>query len=237
MAQLGKTTSVIDHLYPGIVITLGFVTITPVLIKRGYPPQLSLLICVLAIAIPILLAHLHFAKKREGADSIWALNEYRNKLPTGKLMLYALGLVIFAFITWGLTQPLNEIITSKLLYWLPAWYTVQDFSGYSKEVIEFTLVLNLVINGLIAPVVEELYFRGYLLPRMQAWGKWAFVVNALLFSLYHFWQPYIYLTLLISLLPMTYLVWKTKDLRLGILTHCLLNVTGALLSFALLLKK
>ncbi|HXL59059.1 MAG TPA: CPBP family intramembrane glutamic endopeptidase, partial [Chitinophagaceae bacterium] len=91
-----------------------------------------------------------------------------------------------------------------------------------------------MLNGFLAPYVEEIYFRGYLLPRMAAWGKWAFVLNAILFSLYHFWQPYIYLTLILSLLPMTYMVWKTKDLRLGILTHCLLNIIGALLAFGLL---
>jgi membrane protease YdiL (CAAX protease family) len=169
--------------------------------------------------------------------SIWALNGYTNKLPTGRLVLYALGLVVFAFLIWGVTQPLNKIITDKLFSWLPGWYTVQDFSGYSKEMIQLTLVLNLVLNGFIAPFIEELYFRGYLLPRMQVWGKGAFMINAILFSLYHFWQPYIYLTLLLSLLPMTYMVWKTKDLRLGILTHCLLNLIGALLSFGLLLKQ
>ena len=71
---------------------------------------------------------------------------------------------------------------------------------------------------------------------MVAWGKYAFVVNALFFSIYHFWQPYIYLTLVLSLLPMTYLVWKTKDLRLSILTHSLMNLIGALLSFGLINK-
>jgi hypothetical protein len=71
---------------------------------------------------------------------------------------------------------------------------------------------------------------------MAAWGKWSFVSNTVLFSLYHFWQPYVYLTLIIALLPMIYLVWKTKDLRLAILTHCLLNIVGALLSFGLIIK-
>ena len=237
MQQLSKVKSIVDHLYPGIIITIGFITLTPVLIKRHYPPQLSLLLCVLIIALPLLLGHLFVAKKQEHLKSIWALNGYTNKLPTGRLVLYAFGLVVFAFLIWGITQPLNKIITDKLFSWMPNWYTVQDFSGYNKEVIRLTLVLNLVLNGFIAPVIEELYFRGYLLPRMHVWGKWAFVVNAILFSLYHFWQPYIYLTLLLSLLPMTYMVWKTKDLRLGILTHCLLNLIGALLSFGLLLKK
>jgi len=165
------------------------------------------------------------------------LNGYKNKLSTSKLILYAAGLVVFAFLIWGITQPLNKIISEKLFSWLPNWYTVQDFNEYDKEAIQITLIFNLLLNGFLAPYVEEIYFQGYLLPRMTAWGKWAFVLNAILFSLYHFWQPYIYLTLILSLLPMTYMVWKTKDLRLCILTYCLLNITGALLSFGLLIKK
>ncbi len=168
---------------------------------------------------------------------MWELNGYKNKLSTGKLILYALALVVFAFLIWGITQPVDKIITNKIFSWLPNWYTVQDFNGYSKEAIQLTLIFNLLLNGFLAPFVEELYFRGYLLPRMAAWGKLAFVLNAILFSFYHFWQPYVYFTLILSLLPMTYLVWKTKDLRLGILTHSLLNVIGALLSFGLLMKK
>jgi len=140
------------------------------------------------------------------------------------------------FLVWGITQPLDKIISQKLLAWLPPWFTVQDFQNYSREIIVLTLVVNLVVNGFLAPFFEEFYFRGYLLPRMAVWGKWAFVCNALLFSLYHFWQPNVYLTLILSLLPMTWLVWKTRDLRLAILTHCLLNIVGALLSFGLIVK-
>jgi len=177
------------------------------------------------------------AKKKEHRKNIWDLNVYKNKLSTGKLILYAFGLVVLMFLIWGITQPVDKIITEKIFNWLPAWYTVQDFNGYSKSTIELTLVLNLLLNGFIGPFVEEYYFRGYLLPRMAVWGNWAFVVNTILFSLYHFWQPYVYLTLIIALLPMIYLVWKTKDLRLAILTHSLLNIAGALLSFGLLMKK
>jgi membrane protease YdiL (CAAX protease family) len=232
--QLDKGKIILEHLYPGIIITIAFILLTPWVVANHYPPQFSLLLCVLIVALPVLLFHLYRARRTEHRKNIWQLNGYTNKLSTGKLIGYVIGLVVFQYVVWGLTQPLNQVIAKKFFNWLPAWYTTQDFTGYSKQVLLITLLLNLVLNGLIAPLVEEFYFRGYLLPRMQSFGKLAFVMNGILFSLYHLWQPTIYLTLIISMIPMSYLVWKTKDIRLGILAHCLLNLVGALLSFGLL---
>jgi len=131
-------------------------------------------------------------------------------------------------------QPVNQLLADRLFDWLPDWYQVRDFEGYSKKTVTMVLILNLLFNGLLAPVLEEIYFRGYLLPRMDSFGKTAPLINVLLFSLYHFWQPQIYFTLIIALLPMTYLVWKTRSIRLAIITHCGLNIAGALLSLAMI---
>lgn len=231
MDQLSRTKTIFYHLYPGIIITAGFICLTPVLVRNHYPPQLSLLFCVIVIALPLMIAHLFWAKRNAGISFKNFIEGHETKLSNRRLMLYSIGLVVLAFLIWGLTQPLNTFIHAKLFYWLPDWYTTQDLRGYGKKVIRFTLICNLILNGLLAPVVEEIYFRGYLLPRMKSWGKWAFVVNAILFSLYHFWQPYVYITLVIALLPMVYMVYKTKDVRLAIITHGLLNLVGALLSF------
>lgn len=234
MKQLSLGKIIFYHLYPGILITLGYILITPFLSQHGYPPQLSFLLCFLIVGVPVFLLHLVRVKRDEKATSIWAVNDENRKLATKKLVLYAIGLVVFSCLTWGLTQPINKIIVDRYLSFLPAWYTLQDFQGYSKEAIQLTLLCNLLLNGVLAPVVEEFYFRGYLLPRMQRWGIYAFLGNTFLFSLYHFWQPYVFVTIFIALLPMNYLVWRTKDLRLAILTHFLLNIVGALLSFGLL---
>ena len=236
MQQLSKSRSVLFHLYPGLIIVLCFILLTPVLLQHNYPAQMGILLSIVIAALPLLLIHLRSARKKESGKRFVDINGFRNKLPRKKLVLYVAGLVVFAFIIWGITEPLNKIIISKIFTWLPSWFTIQDFTGYDKNVIILTLVLNLVINGLIAPYVEEYYFRGYLLPRMQAWGRQAFMINTILFSTYHFWQPYIWLTLIISLMPMTYIVWKTKDIRVAIYTHCLLNIIGALLSFGLVAK-
>jgi len=236
MKQLSKTQTIIYHLYPGVLITGGFTFLAPLSIRYGYPPQFGMLFAVLLIALPVLLLHLHSVKNNEGEKTTWSVNGFKNKISTIRLILYSLGLVAGAFIVWGITQPVDLFISHKIFNWLPGWYTLQNFAGYSTEKVKITLLLNLLLNGILAPVAEELYFRGYLLPRMEAWGKKAFVVNVILFSLYHFWQPYVYLTLILALLPMVYLVNKTRDLRLGILTHSLLNIAGALLSLAMLYK-
>lgn len=236
MQQFSKAKSIFLHLYPGVVITIAFIVLTPFVVRMGFPPQLGALFSIILAALPLLIVDLFKARRKEHKSRIAELNGLTRKLSTVKLILYSLGLMVLSFIIWGVTQPLDKAITEKLFHWLPGGYTVQDFTGYGRSKIFITLVLNLLLNGFLAPYVGELYFRGYLLPRMANWGTWAFVVNAVLFSFYHFWQPYIYLTLILSLLPMTYLAWKTKDLRLPVLTHSLMNVAGALLSFGLLNK-
>ena len=88
--------------------------------KYGFPPQFGMLLSIVVVAVPLLIVHMLRAKKQENKKSIYELNGYTRKLSTGKLILYALGLVVFAFVVWGATQPLNIIITQKLLSWLSA---------------------------------------------------------------------------------------------------------------------
>jgi membrane protease YdiL (CAAX protease family) len=236
MKQHSKSKSILYHLYPGLLITLFFVGITPLLIRHGLPPQLTMLLAIALIVTPVILIHLYRAKSEEGVEKIRDLIGYKEKLPRMRLILYSLGLIAFAYLVYGLTQPLNTIISARLFSWLPEWYQVRDFEGYSQRIVVITLLLNILLNGLLAPFLEEIYFRGYLLPRMKNWGKFAPVLSALLFSLYHFWQPQIYLTLFIALIPMVWLTWKTKSIRLAIYTHCGLNIVGALLSLGLIFQ-
>lgn len=236
MKQHSVQKSILLHLYPGVLITLFFVVITPYFVNNGLPPQLAMLTAILLVVTPVLLIHLHKAKRYEKVKRIWDLNNYNNKLSSKRMILYTLGLVVFAFIVYGATQPINEIITEKLLYWLPDWYKVSNFEGYSKKIVIITLTLNFLLNGFLAPVLEEIYFRGYLMQRIKLSGFLVPLFSAVLFSFYHFWQPQIYLTLIIALLPMTYLTWKTKNLKLAIYTHCGLNIMGALLSFAMVFQ-
>jgi membrane protease YdiL (CAAX protease family) len=95
-----------------------------------------------------------------------------------------------------------------------------------------TAVGYLLILVVLAPLVEELYFRGYLLPRIGRFGAWAALINVSLFGFYHLWKPWDSINLILILAPMVYAVWRTKDIRIGIAVHIMLNSLAWVLNVA-----
>ena len=93
------------------------------------------------------------------------------------------------------------------------------------------LLLAVLLSGFIAPVVEELYFRGFLLPRMEHLGWMAPVVNSLLFAVYHFYFPENVPGIFLAFLLISYVVWLKKDWRIGAIVHSLSNLMGVLSVF------
>jgi membrane protease YdiL (CAAX protease family) len=87
-----------------------------------------------------------------------------------------------------------------------------------------------VIDGVVTPVTEEVYFRGYLLPRMGYLGGWAPAVNALLFAVQHFWQPYNWVLIFLLSLCLTYVVWWKPNIYIAMLLHGSANTIGAVLA-------
>ncbi len=53
-------------------------------------------------------------------------------------------------------------------------------------------------------------------------------MNGALFGLYHLWQPHNYLGIIGVGIALSWVVWKTKNVFIGIIVHCKLNVIGAL---------
>jgi membrane protease YdiL (CAAX protease family) len=157
--------------------------------------------------------------------------------PLWRYVLVALGLVAVAFVVLALSGPLDQWMLS-MMPWLPRWFDFgnpQLYAHYSTEAIRQTLGLRLLVDGLLLPPIEEFYFRGYLMPRISRYGRWTPVLHHALFTVYHFWQPFNYPTIFLGILPLTYVVWRTGDVRYGIVTHILVNLIGGLSTYGLLL--
>jgi membrane protease YdiL (CAAX protease family) len=95
----------------------------------------------------------------------------------------------------------------------------------------------LMANVVLAPVVEELVFRGLLLPRMRtACGRADVVVNGTLFTLYHLHQPWsMPATLLDGIVNQAYPTRRFRSAWIGIITHTSLSllVVGVVLKLVL----
>lgn len=84
--------------------------------------------------------------------------------------------------------------------------------------------------------LEELYFRGYLLPRISRYGRWAPVVNTALFSLYHLWTPWQNVARIVGFLPIAWSAWHFRSIQASILAHVTINVLFLLGLLALVLQ-
>lgn len=160
--------SILFHLLPGILIFSFCLIITPFLTRMGFPAGLSLLLGFMLIGIPLELGILFYNGERlNGKLSLKGVLHYRNKMSFANYAILFVVLMILSFTFLFLLTPVRDFLAEKVFYWLPEYF-MPDYEPAStspaRAAILITLILGLLIDGLINPVVEELYFRGYLLP-------------------------------------------------------------------------
>jgi membrane protease YdiL (CAAX protease family) len=230
--------SIVLHLFPGALATGVYVLIAPSLAARGFPALLSLLIAVILIAIGIELGILiHQAIKINGRVSLRGVVPYREAMPLWQYPALIVPLIVWAFLVTGLLGPVDSMIGETVFAWLPGWYFISNLdqlAQFPRSTLVVVLALRVVLDG-TWPIVEELYFRGYLLPRISRFGRWAPLINTVLFSLYHFWTPWQNLSRILFMLPIVYVTWWKRNVLIAIITHCTLNVLGGLLTMGLVL--
>jgi membrane protease YdiL (CAAX protease family) len=149
-------------------------------------------------------------------------------LLTIALLLYANVILVIVY------PPIAQMLIITLFFWLPDWYFMSVSFTYGKSVLLMTALLGLVVNGFVAPIIEELYFRGYLLPRISRLGPWAPIVNAVLHSFYHLWMPWQVPGLIVMGLPSAFVVWRKRNIYLGMIIHILGNVLGSIIMLILI---
>lgn len=234
--NISISRSIILHLLPGALGTLVYTALAPLFLQNGYPAMLTLLLSAGIVIIPLELLILFLQIKQDGFDNVI---QYRDSLPRWQYVVVPLGLVLWGFIASGALSGVDALIAQKFFHWLPDWFLIFDveqFKSFSREALLMTFWAGLLVNGLAGPVVEEFYFRGYLLPRLPGSRTWAPLFNISLFSLYHFWTPWQFISRIIWLLPWAYIVERKRNTYLMMIAHCLGNTLGWLLTWALVLN-
>jgi membrane protease YdiL (CAAX protease family) len=227
--------SIILHLLPGALVTLFYVLVAPLVINAGLPSINALLLAAIFVLIPFQLGVLLYeGKKKNGRFKLVGIVVYREKMPVWQYFIWVSLLLAWSFIWFRVLAPFDGYLAQTAFSWLPEWFFGGNLSQYPRPVLLMTFFALLLISGIAAPIVEELYFRGYLLPRLSYLKGWAPLVNIFLFSLYHFFTPWQNISRIVALLPLGYTVWWKRNIYVGMIQHVLLNSVFILLVIPLL---
>jgi membrane protease YdiL (CAAX protease family) len=228
--------SVFLHLAPGALIALAYVVVgLPVARAVGYPTLFGFFLAGLLVLLPWELGYLlYLGKQRTGRWTLEGIALYRNSIPPLLLIGCALLVIVIAIATVTGLSGIDSFILTTLFSWVPDWYQLVGFEppAYPMSLYRIVTPINILFFGIAFPWIEELYFRGYLLPRIAHLGWKAPVLNAVLFALYHMWTPWLAVTRAIFVLPMVWLVHRYQSIRIGIWAHCTLNTLGIILTYA-----
>lgn len=232
--------SILLHLLPGILITLGYFIIAPVAIQAGYPALLGLLIAFLVLGLPFQLGYILYQIKK--AEREVALKDiiYRSRMPAWQFIGLVIGILVWGFITSGLLGIPELYLFQNLFSWLPDWFailSVEQFTAFGRPELMTTFIFVILVNWLVGPIIEDIYFRGYLLPRLPQSNQWMPLVSTALFSLYHFWLPWAFISRLVTFYPITFFTWKRKNLYFNFAAHLSLNIVGGILLWLQILGK
>ena len=193
-----------------------------------------LLFCILGtiILVPMELGMIISASKKEyGTCSLKSALEGQEKLALWKIVLIAFVFLGVAGLLSAFVAPLENQFLSKIratvLNNLPIgfdWTNYEYIKSFSKPTLIFTCVYYCIFNVLIGPIIEELFFRGYLTSHYKKQGVLTPILIAVLFSLYHFWLPFHNVFRILAFAPVAYVAYKKKNIYISIWFHCMCNL-------------
>lgn len=226
---------IIMGLAPGLVITILAIVFSSPLFGINFNILLSLILAVIFGKISFFLGILGFVARKEN-KKIKELILYNNKTPKIKLLFSIIIPIAIAIIAVVFIPPIETKLWGTLFDFFPDWFRLDKINFSEINHLKITLILTIIVNGFVGPIIEEIYFRGYLLPRMGIFGKFAPLINSIIFSLYHFFTPWQNITRIIGVTPMVYSVWFNKNYKIGLYVHCILNICGDIPLWMLLLS-
>jgi len=237
--QHSVARTLVLHLLPGALVLVFFVAVAPILWSLGFPPAMAVYLAFVFVLLPFELGYLIYQARKMGT-SLGNIVLYRQPVPRGQFLALVVALFVWGLLISALFTSVDLFVKESLFPWLPEWLDFTNgFTGgiarFSTTSLLITVALGLIANGIAAPVVEEMYFRGYLLPRISRFGAWAPLINMVLFSLYHFFGLFGFVNHIITFLPMVYAAWWKRSIYLSMIVHVLGNVAGAVLTLLLIL--
>lgn len=232
--------AMVINFLPGVFTFATVVALRPLVESVGLPDAAAYTVAI-ALVTPMELAYLHLAS-RGASGQTRSIRSALSLLPTKPALsdLYViLACVAATACLAGLLDPLSTMAqqwADGLFPHAPRFeLTDDDVAHYGRGVIAAVLLANLAIDALVNPFVEELYWKGHLLPRLPITGLARPLVAGSLFSLEHFWQPSDFLLVAVVQSTLCWIAIKRHSLTIPLGVHWIVNSLVNILLLAKLL--
>ena len=225
--SLRKT--ILLHLAPGVPFTLAFLPAAWLMNRAGGSTYLALVLCIPLLLVCEVIVLIVERRRINWSWRCIIVPRGSRRVSILDILLSVAAIYAIAEAAGALAIPSRTAILGAMANWLPPWVI---FDGLPAGISPYTLWLGLFLSGLVAPIVEELYYRAFLMPRIPVSGRWAPAVNAALHSICHFYTPWNYVMFFLAFLPLAYYVRLRGNLLPTIITHILFNSVGVIVVLA-----
>ena len=180
---LGWRQTLLMNLGPAAIAFAAVLALAPLMAHLGLPSFFSFTVAEAMVLTPIelglLLRAAHRATGRWSLRALPSVLAYRRPLTRRVILLVPVlfGLALVVVVAYA---PVSSALGGGLAGIYPHWLIAGNNAPacFSKVVLVPTLLVTLAVDGVINPPVEELYFRGYLLPRLPVAGWRAIPLSA-----------------------------------------------------------
>ncbi len=224
-------------LVPWVILALGLSSLNgPPSRTTPLPPQVDLVNAVIVflfstlIEVALLVAPFYFANAAMRSSTVEALRPRAVLRVLGfrafnvGSAIFLVGVLFFAF--FAINALYQYVLTVLHLH----LQTNDQFILQQSKAAPLSTYATLIVSVLIAPVCEEVFFRGFVFPGLLCGMSpaWAIVLSALIFGVAHA-DPGSFAVLFFIGLALAFVRWRTDSLWPSILLHMLNNGVAALL--------
>lgn len=219
---LGVWATILYWAVPAGSLYVAYRILLPEFVEQtGQPDWVASLMSSLIFMVLFFLAAL-VAYRLEGNSFEWKAfaARYRLKAMSDRDWAWSIGVYVLFIATY---YALGFTAT-----WLERWSLFAPHPLFAAELAPGgaaapiqAAFMGTAIAGL-ASVAEELWFRGYILPRQEkAFGKYAWIANGLMLTLNHIWQPSNLLRILPGALAGAFAVQRRKNTSIQLVSNVL----------------
>ncbi len=222
-------TSVLLHVIPGLVATAIYLFAAQREAGQEASVIYSIFPAIMFGILPIELGILaYLGLDRNERLSFDGIILYRKRMGLVQLVVYTLNLAVWAaFCLLFLSPPIEQFLIRTVFAGLPSWLLPPATGLAEADPRRGTIIFGaaaFVVNGFVGPVVEEAYYRGFLLPRIERFGLWAPLISLLLYALSHLYTPWQIPGRILAFLPLVYMTWLQQNVYLPMYVQVLVSV-------------